>query len=73
MLGIDGYEIARQIRRLRPQIPIVGQTAHALVEDLTKCLAAGMNDRIIKPLVLDDVVRSALRNVVAKTATVARA
>ncbi|CAN5888015.1 hypothetical protein BH11PSE8_BH11PSE8_32810 [soil metagenome] len=63
MPGIDGYETARQIRRLRPDIPIVGQTAHALVEDLTKCLAAGMNDRIVKPLVLDDVVRSVLRNV----------
>jgi signal transduction histidine kinase/CheY-like chemotaxis protein len=72
MPGIDGYETARQIRRLRPQIPIVGQTAHALVEDLTKCLAAGMNDRIIKPLVLDDVVRSVLRNIVAKTATASR-
>jgi CheY-like chemotaxis protein len=72
MPGIDGYEMARQIRRLRPQIPIVGQTAHALAEDLAKCLAAGMNDRIIKPLVLDDVVHSVLRNVVAETATAAR-
>jgi signal transduction histidine kinase/ActR/RegA family two-component response regulator len=72
MPGIDGYETTRRIRRLRPQIPIVGQTAHALVEDLTKCLAAGMNDRLIKPLVLDDVVRSVLRNVVSKTATAAR-
>ncbi|CAN5805297.1 hybrid sensor histidine kinase/response regulator [soil metagenome] len=62
MPGIDGYETARRIRQVRPDIPIVGQTAHALVEDLTKCLAAGMNDRIVKPLVLDDVVRSVLRN-----------
>lgn len=72
MPGIDGYETARQIRKLQPDIPIVGQTAHALVEDLTKCLGAGMNDRVIKPLILEDVVRSVLRNVRAKVATSGR-
>lgn len=62
MPGIDGYETARRMRVLDPALPIVGQTAHALQEDHEQCLAAGMVDRLTKPIDTDDLVRAVLRH-----------
>lgn len=50
---IDGLEATRQIREIRDsasKIPIVALTAHALKEDKEKCLKAGMNDYLSKPI-----------------------
>jgi len=52
MPGMDGYETARKIRAL-PQgerTPIVAMTAHVLPGDRQRCLDAGMNDYLSKPL-----------------------
>jgi PAS domain S-box-containing protein len=49
---LDGYEATERIRALPGEvsrIPIVALTAHALREDLDRCLAVGMNDCITKP------------------------
>ena len=54
---MDGYEAARQIHTLAPDLPIIGQTAHALPEDRRKCLAAGMADHIAKPFEPDSLIR----------------
>jgi CheY-like chemotaxis protein len=52
---IDGYETVRRMRRLeeslgRTHIPVIATTAYAMREDRSKCLAAGMDDYISKPL-----------------------
>ena len=52
MPELDGYEATRRIREGpggNREIPIVALTAHALKEDLERCIAAGMNDTITKP------------------------
>ncbi|WP_019498691.1 PAS domain S-box protein [Pseudanabaena sp. PCC 6802] len=53
MPELDGYETTRQIRQLdRPQsnIVIVAMTANAMKEDRVRCLEAGMNDYLSKPI-----------------------
>ncbi len=52
---MDGLEATRQIRNSvfsanNPLIPIVAMTAHAMQGDEERCLAAGMNDYVSKPV-----------------------
>ena len=61
--GMDGYQTTQLIRQLQgyEQVPIIGVTAHAMVGDREKCLAAGMTDYLAKPLHPDDVHAALLR------------
>ena len=59
---MDGYEAARQCRQLRPDLPIIGLTAHALAEERQRCLEAGMCDHVTKPINIDALVESIVRH-----------
>jgi signal transduction histidine kinase/ActR/RegA family two-component response regulator len=53
MPELDGYESAARIRSLSgdaSQVPIVGVTANAFAEDRDRCIRAGMNAYVAKPL-----------------------
>ncbi|GAB3902075.1 hybrid sensor histidine kinase/response regulator [Larkinella knui] len=61
MPEMNGLEATRQIRRQAgPQPIIIAMTANAMKEDQEECLAAGMDDYISKPLLLD-VLKTALK------------
>jgi CheY-like chemotaxis protein len=49
---MDGLEATRRIRARtdRPRVPIVAMTANALPADRERCLLAGMDDVITKPI-----------------------
>jgi signal transduction histidine kinase/CheY-like chemotaxis protein len=68
MPEMDGYEATRRIRALgtakAKSIPIIAMTANVFREDVEKCLEAGMNDHLGKPIDFDEVLgklRSYLR------------
>lgn len=50
MPELDGYEVARQIRKFNPNVVIIAQTAFALSDDKQKAIDAGCNDYIAKPI-----------------------
>ncbi|MBI5767946.1 MAG: response regulator [Verrucomicrobia bacterium] len=62
---LDGYEATRRVRAgavadLNPRVPIIALTAHAMPEDRARCLAAGMDDYVAKPINPGEL-RAALR------------
>jgi PAS domain S-box-containing protein len=63
MPKLNGVEATRQIRQLPgyQSTPIIAMTANAFAEDKAQCLAAGMNDFLIKPFVPDALFTILLR------------
>ncbi len=59
MPGLSGEETARRLREAGIATPIVALTANAFEDDRHACLAAGMDDFLVKPL-SPDALRSAL-------------
>ena len=62
MPGMDGYEATRKIRAMdraeAKEIPIIAMTANVFKEDVERCLDAGMNSHIGKPLDFGDVMKA---------------
>jgi CheY-like chemotaxis protein/HPt (histidine-containing phosphotransfer) domain-containing protein len=59
---MDGYQATRRIRQpnspvRNPRIPVIAMTAHALAGDRARCLEAGMNDYIAKPILYPELQR----------------
>ncbi len=71
MPGKSGLEVTREIRKMeknenRGHIPIVAMTAYAMDEDKTRCLEAGMDYYISKPIKINEIV-NILNRIISNT------
>ncbi len=53
---MNGFEATKRIKKFRPQLPIIAQTAYAISGDREKALAAGCEDYISKPIKKDELI-----------------
>ena len=72
---MDGYQMARALREeeaqtRRPRTPVVALTAAALIGEAERCLAAGMDDYLAKPVSIPEL-SECLRKWLPHTATTA--
>ena len=47
---MNGFEATKQIKAIRPRLPIIAQTAYAFSEEKEKILSAGCDDYLSKPI-----------------------
>lgn len=47
---MDGYEATKRIRKMRPDLPIIVQTAYLRISEKSKVLEVGANDLVPKPI-----------------------
>ena len=73
MPEMDGFEATRAIRAdgRFARLPIIGLTAHAMAEERQRCLDAGMNDYVAKPI-SSERIREAMDRVLGTEGQVQR-
>jgi len=76
MPEMNGYEATNRIRQSpsalgNQQVPIIAMTAHAMQGDREKCLEAGMNDYVTKPISLPALAAALSKWLPQETATAA--
>ena len=57
---MDGNEATRRVRKFphNKNLPIIAMTAHAMTSERERCIAAGMNDHLSKPIEVDTLYKT---------------
>jgi len=64
---MDGFEATRRIREMDQEITIIALTANAMVEDIEKTTAVGMNEHLNKPIEVEKLYATLLKYLSKKT------
>jgi CheY-like chemotaxis protein len=54
---MNGYEATAAIKQLRPELPVVAQTALAMSGEKERCIEAGCDEYLAKPIRKDDIIK----------------
>lgn len=65
MPGMDGIEVLRRVKQLRPQMPVLLLTGHASVEVAMTGVETGAVDYLLKPVPINDLIMR-LRDIAAR-------
>ncbi len=55
MPNLNGLEATAAIKKMDPSIPIIAQTANAIIEERQKCFEAGVDDFVTKPININEL------------------
>jgi len=53
---IDGLKATYEIKKQRPELPVIAQTAFAMQDDREKALAAGCDEFVTKPIRMNELI-----------------
>lgn len=65
MPGIDGIEVLRQVKALKPDLPVLLLTGHASMEAAMTGVETGAVDYLLKPVPINDLIMR-LRDIAAR-------
>ena len=54
---MSGYEATKRIKKIKPNLPIIAQTAYSITGDREKFINAGFNDYISKPTKKEELLK----------------
>tara|TARA_R110002050_G_scaffold98121_2_gene203897 strand:+ start:12349 stop:12762 length:414 start_codon:yes stop_codon:yes gene_type:complete len=54
---MDGYTATKEIKKIRPELTVIAQTAYAMESDRKRALEEGCDDYISKPIKRDDLIK----------------
>jgi CheY-like chemotaxis protein len=53
---MNGFDATREIKKVNRNIPVIAVTAYALADDRNKCIAAGCDEFVSKPVSRKDLI-----------------
>jgi len=56
MPEMNGFEATKAIKKIRPEVPVIAQTAFAMTDDRKKAILAGCSDYLSKPIKSNDLL-----------------
>lgn len=66
MPGIDGIEVLRRVKKMRPELPVLLLTGHASIEVAMIGVETGAVDYLLKPVPINDLIMR-LRDIAARS------